>query len=110
MSGNERFGEGAERPAVSGDDPQGLRAPSVAASASQEAGTPVADSGKRKPRVCLMGEFSAGKSTLSNLLIGASALPVNITATQLPPVWISHGSDTPYRVDLDGEEFDIDPI
>lgn len=61
-----------------------------------------------KPRVCLMGEFSAGKSTLSNLLIGASALPVNVTATQLPPVWISKGSEPPYRVGLDGAEYDID--
>lgn len=63
---------------------------------------------KRKPRVCLMGEFSAGKSTLSNLLIGAAALPVNVTATQLPPVWISKGEEPPYRVGLDGEEFDLD--
>ncbi|NND42545.1 MAG: hypothetical protein HKO04_10780, partial [Silicimonas sp.] len=55
-----------------------------------------------------MGEFSAGKSTLSNLLIGSSALPVNITATQLPPVWISKGSEPPYRVGLDGDEFDVD--
>jgi hypothetical protein len=55
-----------------------------------------------------MGEFSAGKSTLSNFLIGASALPVNVTATQLPPVWISHGDETPFRVDLDGGEYDID--
>ena len=62
----------------------------------------------KRPRVALMGEFSAGKSTLSNLLIGKSALPVNVTATQLPPVWLSYGDDTPYRVDLNGEEFDID--
>ncbi len=63
---------------------------------------------KKRPRVALMGEFSAGKSTLSNLLIGKSALPVNVTATQLPPVWLSYGDDTPYRVDLDGEEYDFD--
>ncbi|MEO9823207.1 MAG: dynamin family protein [Paracoccaceae bacterium] len=62
----------------------------------------------RLPRVCLMGEFSAGKSTLSNLLIGAPALPVNVTATQLPPVWISHGTDAPYRAGLDGETTDVD--
>ena len=55
-----------------------------------------------------MGEFSAGKSTLSNLLIGKSALPVNVTATQLPPVWISYGDEAPYKVGLDGEELDID--
>ena len=30
----------------------------------------------RRPRVGLMGEFSAGKSTLSNLLVGGNALPV----------------------------------
>jgi len=64
--------------------------------------------GPRKPVLCLMGEFSAGKSTLSNLLIKTSALPVNVTATQLPPVWISKGDETPYRVALDGQEFDID--
>lgn len=75
-------------------------APSVAA--------PVAEEGPRRPRVCLMGEFSAGKSTLSNLLIGSSALPVNVTATQLPPVWISHGTDDPYRVGLEGETSGVD--
>ncbi|MGI9395053.1 MAG: dynamin family protein [Boseongicola sp.] len=63
---------------------------------------------QKKPVLCLMGEFSAGKSTLSNLLIKTSALPVNVTATQLPPVWISKGDDKPYRVALDGQEFDID--
>ncbi|MGI9390988.1 MAG: dynamin family protein [Boseongicola sp.] len=63
---------------------------------------------QKKPVLCLMGEFSAGKSTLSNLLIKTSALPVNVTATQLPPVWISKGDDNPYRVALDGQEFDID--
>ena len=69
---------------------------------------PAFEEGPRRPRVCLMGEFSAGKSTLSNLLIGASALPVNVTATQLPPVWISHGTDAPYRVGLEGETSGVD--
>jgi hypothetical protein len=55
-----------------------------------------------------MGEFSAGKSTLSNLLLGRAALPVNVTATQLPPVWMSYGDDTPFGVSLDGHEFDVD--
>lgn len=27
---------------------------------------------RRKPRIALMGEFSAGKSTLSNLLLGVA--------------------------------------
>jgi hypothetical protein len=62
----------------------------------------------RKPRIALMGEFSAGKSTLSNLLIGAAPLPMKVTATQLPPVWISHGDGAPYREDLDGATAPID--
>ncbi len=62
----------------------------------------------RKPRIALMGEFSAGKSTLSNLLIGASPLPMKVTATQLPPVWISWGEGQPYAEDLDGETYPID--
>ncbi len=58
--------------------------------------------GVRKPRIALMGEFSAGKSTLSNLLMGARPLPEKVTATRLSPVWISLGTDAPYRVDVDG--------
>ncbi len=65
--------------------------------------------GEKRPRVALMGEFSAGKSTLSNLLIGRSALPVNVTATQLPPVWMSYGDTEPYRVGLDGEQTGVEP-
>lgn len=56
----------------------------------------------RKPRIALMGEFSAGKSTLTNLLIGADAIPMRVTATQLPPVWLSFGDDPPYRIATDG--------
>ena len=62
-----------------------------------------------RPCVALMGEFSAGKSTLSNLLIGKSALPVNVTATQLPPVWMSYGDQKPYCVDQDQQKHDVDP-
>lgn len=58
----------------------------------------------RKPRIALMGEFSAGKSTLSNLLLGARPLPEKVTATRLSPVWMSHGTTSPYRVDVDGTE------
>ncbi len=58
--------------------------------------------GPRKPRIALMGEFSAGKSTLSNLLMGARPLPEKVTATRLSPVWITHGSQAPYRVGIDG--------
>ena len=55
---------------------------------------------RRRPRIALMGEFSAGKSTLSNLLVGGDVLPVQVTATQLPPVWISKDTSAPFRVDL----------
>jgi hypothetical protein len=58
----------------------------------------------RKPRIALMGEFSAGKSTLSNLLMGVRPLPEKVTATRLSPVWISFGTDAPYRVDIDGSQ------
>ncbi|WP_296422860.1 dynamin family protein [Yoonia sp.] len=58
--------------------------------------------GPRKPRIALMGEFSAGKSTLSNLLLGARPLPEKVTATRLSPVWMSYGNGAPYRVDVDG--------
>lgn len=61
-----------------------------------------------KPCLALMGEFSAGKTTLVNLLIGASPLPVRIIATQLPPVRVSHGHGAPYRVDLDGNQTPVE--
>ncbi len=68
--------------------------------------------GPRKPRIALMGEFSAGKSTLSNLLLGARPLPEKVTATRLSPVWMSYGNDAPYRVDVDGttEPISIDAL
>ncbi len=62
----------------------------------------------RKPRIALMGEFSAGKSTLANLMIGAEPLPMQVIATQLPPVWITYGTDDPVRVDLEGNETPCD--
>ncbi len=98
MSGQEYFAE--ER--LSGNEREMSREVSLLRS------SPVSQTSEKRPRVALMGEFSAGKSTLSNLLIGAQALPVNVTATQLPPVWIAKGLDAPYRVDLDGQEHPID--
>lgn len=68
-----------------------------------EAGTP----GARRPVIALMGEFSAGKSTLANLLLGQGHSPVKVTATQLPPVWFAWGENEPYKVGLDGEETPI---
>ena len=67
-----------------------------------------ASAGTKKPVIALMGEFSAGKSTLSNLLIGEEALRVQVTATQMPPVWISQGSGDPFRVTKDGAEEPVD--
>ncbi|MEM6407793.1 MAG: dynamin family protein [Pseudomonadota bacterium] len=61
-----------------------------------------------KPCLALMGEFSAGKSTLANLLIGIKHLPEQIVATQLPPVWLSFGENAAFRVDLEGEKHPLD--
>lgn len=63
--------------------------------------------GLRKPRIALMGEFSAGKSTLANLLTNGLLLPVQVTATQLPPVWICQGTAPAYRVDLQGKTIPV---
>ncbi|MEM0949381.1 MAG: dynamin family protein [Pseudomonadota bacterium] len=62
------------------------------------------DTSKLRPVMALMGEFSAGKSTLANLLLGEGHSPVKVTATQLPPVWFSYGDESPYAVGLDGSE------
>jgi hypothetical protein len=72
--------------------------------------TPATDApaAPRKPRIALMGEFSAGKSTLTNLLIGDTRIPMRVTATQLPPVWLSHGTEAPWREDLNGQRYPID--
>lgn len=57
-----------------------------------------------KPRIAIMGEFSAGKSTLCNLLLKARPLPEKVTATRLSPVWMTKGPGQHVRVTLDGEE------
>lgn len=67
-----------------------------------------APTGRRVPRIALMGEFSAGKSTLANLMIGSGRLPEQVVATQLPPVWVSGGSQDPLLVDLEGNETPCD--
>jgi len=62
----------------------------------------------RKPRIAIMGEFSSGKSTLCNVLMGARPLLEKVTATQLPPVWLSYGPDDAYTMGLDGIAYDLD--
>jgi hypothetical protein len=62
----------------------------------------------RKPRIAIMGEFSSGKSTLCNVLMGARPLLEKVTATQLPPVWLSYGPDDSYTMGLDGVAYDLD--
>ena len=61
----------------------------------------------RKPRIALMGEFSAGKSTLANILMRAALSRVQITATQMPPVWYVHGDGPVVRIGMDGSETPI---
>ncbi len=61
-----------------------------------------------RPRIALMGEFSAGKSTLCNLILGEAVLPTKVTATRLPPVWVAMGDQPACRVDNRGEAEDID--
>lgn len=62
---------------------------------------------RRKPVFALMGEFSAGKSTLMNFLLRTQALPTQVTATQLPPVWFSWGKRSAYIKRHDGSTQDI---
>jgi len=64
--------------------------------------------GTRKPRLALMGEFSAGKSTLTNMLLDTNPLPTRVTATRLPPVWISYGEPAAWRIDNQGNRHDLD--
>ncbi|MEM9796424.1 MAG: dynamin family protein [Pseudomonadota bacterium] len=51
-----------------------------------------------RPGFALLGEFSAGKSTLLNYLLGEELLPTQVTATELPPIWISHGTAQRHRM------------
>ena len=62
---------------------------------------------RRKPVFALMGEFSAGKSTLMNFLLRSETLPTQVTATQLPPVWFSWGKPSAYVHRADGSREDI---
>lgn len=62
---------------------------------------------ERRARVVVLGEFSAGKSTLINLLTAGQKLRTQVTATQMPAVWMSWGMSAPFRVDLKGNQHPI---
>ena len=47
----------------------------------------------QKPTFALMGEYSAGKSSLLNLLLGMTFLRTQVTATNMPVVWLTHGTE-----------------
>ena len=64
--------------------------------------------GNKVPRIAIMGEFSAGKSTLCNMLMNGDTLPRKVTATQLAPVWMTKGDGDHARVQTDGTETPIE--
>jgi hypothetical protein len=43
-------------------------------------------------RTMIAGEFSAGKSTLTNLLVGERLIPTSVLASALPPIVFRHGA------------------
>ena len=70
-----------------------------------------APEGAAKPRIMIAGEFSAGKTKLISSLLGDRVLPSNVTATALPPVWITAGSEPAFlRVDVSGSQEQIQDI
>jgi hypothetical protein len=62
-----------------------------------------------KPKIAILGEFSSGKSTLTNVLLGHVSSRVRVTATQAPPIWYSHGTGDPVVMDEAGTETAIAP-
>lgn len=64
---------------------------------------------RRKPTIAILGEFSSGKSTLVNALLGHVLSPVRVTATQVPPIWYCAGEDDPVVVSKSGDATVIDP-
>jgi len=62
-----------------------------------------------KPVTAIMGEFSSGKSTLINFMLGEDVAATQVTATPLPPIWFTL-TDEPFTRGLrrDGTLEDID--
>lgn len=74
----------------------------VALNLRRPATAPAPEPAPRRPRILVAGEFSAGKSQLINGLIGDRVLPSNVTATALPPVWLTYGPPALHMVTMDG--------
>ncbi|WP_425074892.1 hypothetical protein [Sagittula sp. S175] len=66
--------------------------------------------GRRKPRILIAGEFSAGKTRLITGLLGADILPSNVTSTALPPIWLIGGHDLRMAVQPDGGTREVSTI
>jgi len=62
-----------------------------------------------KPVLALMGEFSAGKSTLLNMLLAQPLIPSHVTATQLPVLWLRYGKVAQWQGVLPDGQAD-DPV
>ncbi len=45
-------------------------------------------------RFIVAGEFSAGKSTLTNMLVGKNLIPTSVLASELPPLLFRYGAET----------------
>ncbi|MGC9448094.1 dynamin family protein [Cereibacter johrii] len=69
----------------------------VVGEAAEAAAVPAA-----RPRILVAGEFSSGKTSLVNALLGEDLLPASVTSTALPPIWIRHGEGAPDCLFLDG--------
>lgn len=63
----------------------------------------------RKPKVLLLGEFSSGKSTLANALLGDISSPMRVTATQMPPIEYCAGEGPPIHIASDGTQTPLSP-
>ncbi|MEO1640854.1 MAG: dynamin family protein [Pseudomonadota bacterium] len=62
----------------------------------------------QRPNFALMGEFSAGKSTLLNVLLGRQIIPARVTATTLPVIWMTYGPPAAFGLTADGALHPLD--